>query len=121
MKRFIAYAFVFTAAWTSPYALATGGNASHAAAQTAAQDVAQDVAQAAPLSDGDVRKVDQASGKLTIKHGPLENLGMPAMTMIFRVKDAAMLEQVKPGDRIKFLAEKINGAITVTTLEVVTP
>lgn len=113
MKRFIAYAFVFTAAWTSPYALATGNNASHAAAQT--------VAQAVPLSEGDVRKVDQASGKLTIKHGPLENLGMPAMTMIFRVKDVAMLEQVKPGDRIKFLAEKINGAITVTTLEVVTP
>lgn len=113
MKRFIAYAFVFAAAWTSPYALAAGDNASHAAAQT--------VAQAAPLSDGEVRKTDQASGKLTIKHGPLENLGMPAMTMIFRVKDAAMLEQVKPGDRIKFLAEKINGAITVTTLEVVTP
>lgn len=113
MKHFIAYAFVFAAAWTSPYALAAGDNASHVTAQT--------VAQAAPLSGGEVRKVDQASGKLTIKHGPLENLGMPAMTMIFRVKDAAMLEQVKPGDRIKFLAEKINGAITVTTLEVVTP
>lgn len=113
MKRFIAFAFVFVAAWTSPYALATVDNAIYA-------DV-KPVAQATPLSEGEVRKVDQASGKLTIKHGPLENLGMPAMTMIFRVKDAAMLEQVKPGDRIKFLAEKINGAITVTTLEVVTP
>jgi len=76
---------------------------------------------AASLSEGVVKKVDKGQGKLTLQHGPLENLGMPAMTMIFRVKGAAMLEQVKPGDRIKFLAEKVDGAITVTKLEVVTP
>ena len=75
----------------------------------------------APLSEGEIRKVDKAAGKLTIKHGPLENLGMPAMTMVFRVKDAAMLDQVKPGDRIKFLVEKVDGAFTVTKLQVVTP
>lgn len=46
---------------------------------------------------------------------------MPAMTMVFRVKDAATLDQVKPGDRIRFLAEKVDGVITVTKLEVVTP
>lgn len=113
MKRFIAYAFIFAAAWTSSYALATGGHASHAAAQT--------VAQAVPLSEGEIKKIDKALGKLTIKHGPLDNLGMPAMTMIFRVKDATTLDQVKPGDRIRFLAEKIDGVITVTKLEVVTP
>ena len=117
MKRLIAYAFISAAAWTSPHALATGDHASHAAAQVATQAVAQ----AAPLSEGEVRNIDKAAGKLTIKHGPLDNLGMPAMTMIFRVKDAATLDQVKPGDRIRFLAEKVDGVITVTKLEVVTP
>lgn len=113
MKRFIAYVFISAAAWISPYAFATGDHASHAAAQT--------LAQATPLSEGEIRKIDKAAGKLTIKHGPLENLGMPAMTMIFRVKDAATLDQVKPGDRIRFLAEKVDGVITVTKLEIVTP
>lgn len=73
--------------------------------------------QAAKLSEGVVKMVDKAQGKLTIKHGPLENLGMPAMTMVFRVKDAAMLDQVKEGDNIRFLAENVNGALTVVRLE----
>ncbi|HJV51075.1 MAG TPA: copper-binding protein, partial [Noviherbaspirillum sp.] len=53
-----------------------------------------------------------------IKHGPIENLGMPNMTMVFRAKDPAMLDQVKPGDKVKFIADKVNGALTVTKLEV---
>ena len=69
------------------------------------------------LSDGVVRKIDKDAGKITIKHGPLVNLDMPAMTMVFRVKDPAMLTQVKEGDAIKFIAEKVGGALTVTTLE----
>lgn len=69
------------------------------------------------LSEGLVRKVDKAQGKLTIRHGPLENLGMPAMTMVFRVKDPAWLGQVTPGDNIRFLAEQVNGVYTVTRLE----
>lgn len=73
------------------------------------------------LSEGQVKKIDKDQGKLTIKHGPLENLGMPAMTMVFRVQDASWLDRVKPDNRIRFLAEKVNGALTVTTLEVVKP
>ena len=72
---------------------------------------------AAPMSAGEVKKVDKSSGKVTIKHGPLANLGMPAMTMVFRVKDPAMLDQMKEGDRINFVAEKLNGAITVIRAE----
>ncbi len=72
---------------------------------------------AAPMSSGEVRKVDKSSGKVTIKHGPLANLGMPAMTMVFRVKDPAMLDQMKEGDKINFVAEKVNGAITVIQAE----
>ena len=71
----------------------------------------------APLTPGEVKKVDMDAGKVTIKHGRLENLGMPAMTMVFRVKDPAMLDQLKPGDKINFLADKWNGAITVMRFE----
>lgn len=69
------------------------------------------------LTEGTVKKVAQAQGKLTIRHGPLENLGMPAMTMIFRVNDPTLLGLVKPGDNIRFQAEKLNGLLTVTRLE----
>ena len=73
------------------------------------------------LSEGVVKKVDKAQGKLTLRHGPLENLGMPAMTMVFRVQDAGWLDLIKPGDTIRFLADRVNGVFTVTTLEIVKP
>ena len=69
------------------------------------------------MSAGEVRKVDQGAGKITIRHGPLKNLGMDAMTMVFRVQDPAMLGQIKAGDRIAFLAEKPNGQLFVTRLQ----
>ena len=69
------------------------------------------------MSSGEVKKVDKSAGKLTIKHGPLQNIGMDAMTMVFRVKDPAMLDQVKAGDKINFVAEEPNGQLTVTKLE----
>ena len=70
-------------------------------------------------ADGEIRKVDKASGKMTIKHGELKNLGMGAMTMVFRAKDAAMLDKVKAGDKVRFTVESANGAMTVTSIEVV--
>ena len=70
------------------------------------------------MTDGEVKKVDKDAGKVTIKHGEIKNLEMPPMTMVFRVKDGAMLEQLKVGDKIKFEAEKIGGAYTVKKLEV---
>ena len=77
-------------------------------------------AQADPstLSEGEIQKVDKDAGKLTIKHGPLNNLGMPAMTMAFKVQDSAMLDQVKAGDQVRFRVERANGSLTVTRLEV---
>ena len=74
-------------------------------------------AQAAELADGEIRKVDKDAKKITIKHGPLPNLDMPAMTMVFQVKEPKMLEQVKAGDKVKFSAEKLGGAFTVTRIE----
>lgn len=73
----------------------------------------------AEMASGEVRKVDREAGKLTIKHGPLANLNMPPMSMAFRVKDPAWLDQVKVGDTIRFVAERIEGAFVVTRLEAV--
>ncbi len=69
------------------------------------------------MSTGEVKKVDKSAGKLTIKHGPLENLGMGAMTMVFRTQEPVMLDQVNVGDKIRFVAESPNGQLTVTRLE----
>jgi len=71
------------------------------------------------MADGEIRKVDAATKKITIKHGELKNLDMPPMTMVFQVKDPAMLDKVKAGDKVKFRADKINGAYTVVEIETV--
>jgi Cu(I)/Ag(I) efflux system periplasmic protein CusF len=77
----------------------------------------QGSAQTSAMVEGEIRKVDKDAKKITIKHGPLEKLDMPAMTMVFQVKDPAMLDQVKPGDKVIFEAEKIDGAFTVTEIQ----
>ena len=69
------------------------------------------------LAEGTVKRIDKSTGKLTIVHGPLGTLGMPAMTMAFRAADPAMLDQVKVGDKIRFAAGRVDGALTVTALE----
>ncbi len=71
----------------------------------------------AQMVDGVVKKVDKSAGKVTLAHGPLQNLGMPAMTMAFPVKDAAWLGGLKEGDKVRFMADTVNGAITVVHLE----
>ncbi|HJV01581.1 MAG TPA: copper-binding protein [Burkholderiaceae bacterium] len=73
----------------------------------------------AAMSEGEIRKVDKEAGKLTIKHGELKNLGMAAMTMVFKAQDPAMLDQVKQGDKVRFVANMVNGVLTVTTITVV--
>jgi Cu(I)/Ag(I) efflux system periplasmic protein CusF len=75
------------------------------------------VAQSA-LIDGQVTKVDQSAGKITIRHGPIKKLGMDeGMTMVFKAQDAAMLKAVKAGDKVKFDADQVNGQLTVTKIE----
>jgi Cu(I)/Ag(I) efflux system periplasmic protein CusF len=70
------------------------------------------------LIDGQVTKVDQSAGKLTIKHGPAKKLGMnEGMTMVYKAQDPAMLGAVKAGDKIKFDADQVNGQYTVTKIE----
>jgi Cu/Ag efflux protein CusF len=70
------------------------------------------------LIDGQVTKVDQSAGKITIRHGPIKKLGMDeGMTMVFRAQDPKMLKAVRAGDKVKFDADQVNGQLTVTTIE----
>ena len=74
-------------------------------------------AQSLPL-DGTVVKIDEGAGKITLRHGPIKKLGMDeGMTMVFKVKDAAMLDKVQVGSKVRFKAEKSDGAIVVTSVE----
>lgn len=72
---------------------------------------------AAQSVNGTVTKVDEAQSKLTINHGPIKNLDMESMTMVFKAGDPAMLKGLKSGDKIKFDADRVNGQITVTKLQ----
>ena len=67
---------------------------------------------------GEVRKIDEGTGKITLKHGPAKSLGMEEpMTMVYRVKDPALLKQVKVGDKVTFEAEEAASGYTVTKME----
>jgi Cu(I)/Ag(I) efflux system periplasmic protein CusF len=72
---------------------------------------------AADLTDGEVRKVDLDAGKVTLKHGEIKSLDMPAMTMVFVVKNRSALERLKAGDKVKFKAINDAGRFTVTEIE----
>ncbi len=69
------------------------------------------------MTEGEVRKVDREANKITLKHGDIKNLDMPGMTMVFQVKEAALLDKVKAGDKVVFAAEKADGAIVVIAIE----
>ena len=94
---------------TAAPAQTTDHGAHHAAASAPAA--------AADMTEGEVRKVDKAAGKVTIKHGAIPKFDMPPMTMAYRVKDKAMLERLKPGDKIKFDVDGVGGEFTVLRLE----
>lgn len=88
-----------------------------AAIFTVALSVTPGVAQDSTVR-GEVKKIDESAGKITLKHGPIKSLGMDeGMTMVFRVKDPAMLRQVKVGDKVQFEAERADTGITVTKLQ----
>ena len=69
------------------------------------------------LADGEIRKVDRENKKITIKHGEIKHLDMPGMTMVFQIRDPALFEKLKAGDKVKFVAEKLEGAFVVTVLQ----
>jgi len=78
-------------------------------------------APAKDMAEAEVRKVDKDAKKITLKHGPIRNLDMPAMTMVFQVKDAALLDKVAAGDKVRFTAEQQQGAYVMTGVEKAAP
>ena len=76
-------------------------------------------APAPELSDGEVRRIDRDSRKITLKHGEIKNLDMPGMTMVFQVKDAALLDTLQVGNKVKFRADRTDGAFVVTNIQAV--
>lgn len=108
--RLLAAATLAFAATAQAQSTGTDHSAHH---QTAASGTSA----AAAMTDGEVRKIDRAQGKVTLKHGPIANLEMPPMTMVFKVADPKMLDSLKDGDKVRFSADRVNGAITVTAIE----
>lgn len=107
MKKLLATAIAcISGAFTAPLMAADMAHMEHGAMHAAA---------AAQLADGLVKKVDKAAGTLTIAHGPLN--GMPGMSMAFRVKESAWLDQLKAGQKIRFAAEEQSGVMTVVRIE----
>jgi Cu/Ag efflux protein CusF len=106
MKAEIAVALAATLAW--PLVLHAGD------AQRQKTPAAKEASPSA--TEGEVRRIDRESGKITIRHGPIRNLDMPPMTMVFQVADRAMLDAVKPGDKVTFEAEKVGSAYRVTRI-----
>ncbi len=94
-------------------AFQAGAADSHSHSHPAPNEAKPAAAAGAALTDGEVRKVDVAAGKITIKHGAMPKFDMPPMTMVYRVKDKAMLDNLKSGDKIKFDADSAGGEITV--------
>lgn len=88
---------------------------------TSATSAASGTAMAAgkEMAEAEIRKIDMETKKITLKHGEIKNLDMPPMTMVFQVADDKLLSAAKTGDKVKFTAEKIRGAYTVTAIEVV--
>jgi Cu/Ag efflux protein CusF len=100
-------------AWAASHAGGHGAHGDHGkpAAQTSTMAATGD------MTDGEVRKVDKEGGKLTLKHADIKSLDMPPMTMVFVVKDKAMLDKLKAGDKIKFKAINDAGKFTVTEMQ----
>lgn len=80
--------------------------------------VPQATADAAEVIDGEVRKIDKEAGKITLKHGPMKALDMPGMTMVFEVKNKAMLDRLQAGNKVKFKATRESGKFIVTEIYV---
>ena len=110
MKRHLVFAVLIAAGSPLPALADDAHHKEHAAAPASPN--------AGDVADGEVRKVDKDARKLTIRHGPLPRLDMPtAMTMVYQVRDQAILDQVKAGDKIRFTAEKVGGQSAVTRIE----
>ena len=92
-------------------------SAAPAAITTAPASIAPSAAPTKDMAEAEVRRVDKDAKKVTLKHGPIKNLDMPSMTMVFQVRDAALFDKLVMGEKIMFTAEQLQGAYVVTSVE----
>jgi Cu/Ag efflux protein CusF len=117
LRSLVVIAVFGSAVWAQTAPMAASEHDGHGAMAPDMKMSSQAPAEA-KMVDGLVKKVDKPAGKVTLAHGPLTNLGMDtAMTMAFRVQNAAWLDQMKEGDKIRFIAENVNGAFTVVKFQ----
>lgn len=108
-RRLTAFAFAASmAALAAAPSVLAQGHAGHGAPAAA---------KATGTADGEVRRIDAAAKKLVIRHGDFKGIDMPAMTMAFPVKDAKLLEGLKPGDRVRFAVEQSGGDLVITKID----
>ena len=86
-------------------------------AQAAMDHSKMESAQAPAMTDGEIKKIDQTNGKVTIKHGDIKHLDMPGMTMVFTAKDKSLLTGIKSGDKVKFMVINEGGKMVVTDIQ----
>lgn len=110
MKSLVSTALIALASLITLPAQAANEHAGHGMANHAAASPTQ-------MVEATVKKVDKSAGKVTLAHGPLVNLNMPAMTMAFKVREAGWIEQMKAGQKIRFVADNVDGAMTVVQFE----
>jgi len=113
MKKLI----VATAAFTAVFATPVFAGDDMAGMNMSAKPSAAKASSNAALTDAEIKKVDAATGMITLKHGALENVGMPPMTMAFKAKDTAMVKRVHEGDKVKVRVENVDGTLTIVRLE----
>ncbi len=101
----------------STLAVLSAGFASNVLGQATPAVTAQAKPAAAEMTDAEVRKVDKDNKKITLKHAEIKSLDMPPMTMVFQVNDAALLDKVKAGDKVRFKASNEGGKMTVTEMQ----
>jgi Cu/Ag efflux protein CusF len=109
----VLFAGIASSSWSANHQAGHAAHTDHgkAGATASAQTTASEMA------DGEVRRIDKEGGKLTLRHGEIRNLDMPPMTMVFQVKEPALLDKVKVGDKIRFRAEQAGGGYVVTEIE----
>lgn len=109
MKILVSTALIALASLITLPAQAAGEHAGHGMTNHAADQM--------PMVEATVKKVDKSAGKVTLAHGPLVNLNMPAMTMAFKVREAGWIAQMKAGQKIRFVADNVDGAMTIVQFE----
>ena len=102
-------------------ALSAGTWAQVSSAPAAKASTPAAAAASAPMAEAEVKKLDRDAKKVTLKHGPIANLDMPGMTMVFQVRDPALLDRLVVGQKIKFSAQQLQGAYVVTAVEAPAP